>query len=160
MSSGIASSQGIVMMKYAQAMEPSRVPYYKHSFGTSTKGKKDATKQILKDAMVEGLEKDVNGAFDTVSSSAIETGFSRIYIDCVVAVEQAEEDDAKLDAVNFFDMLKISYKVKGGKTKKEIEERKEEVDAFNTTALPIMKDIVSAKKRHYQRLKEGEKKIP
>jgi hypothetical protein len=108
--------------------------------------------------MVERLESDVNGAFDTLSSSAIETGFSRVFNDCVDAVEEADENQEKLTALNFFEMLKISYKIKGGKTKKELEERKKELDSFNMNALPIVLDIVSANSHHCQYIKEFEKK--
>jgi hypothetical protein len=108
--------------------------------------------------MVERLESDVNGAFDTLSSSAIETGFSRVFNVCVYAVEEADGNQEKLTALNFFEMLKISYKIKGGKTKKELEEKKKEVDSFYMTALPIVLDIVSAKSHHYQYIKECEKR--
>jgi hypothetical protein len=158
MSSELSSSQGIALMKYAQTLEPSRVPYYKHSFGTSNKGKKEVTKQALKDAMIEDIENDSNRNFESLSASAIETGCARIFIDSVSAIEQAAEDHENLKAVNFFDILKISYKTKTGKNKKDQDDRRQEVEIFNNTALPIVSDIASAKEIHYQRLKENEKR--
>jgi hypothetical protein len=86
-------------MKHAQTMGSDRVPYYKHSIGNFNKENKSTLSNLTR---LRCDERDVNGAFDTVSSSAIETRFSRVFNDCDDDVKEADGNQGKLFALNFF----------------------------------------------------------